>query len=239
MMNEAHISLTGYVASQPRLREITEGVQALSMRVAWTPRRLDRATGEWADGNTSYATVTCWRKLADNASLSLRKGDPVVVKGRLSVRTYDDKDGVSRTSVDVDATSVGHDLCRGVAQFQRTRPPTGQTAAEYASSLALVGGYGAGPAPGDEDFGSRRRGSGGAGDDNTGAGGEDANAADSSSADGSGAGDDGAGAGGAGDGGLAEGGIFDEAAVAALAAEPELDPELEPEPLPAGAAAPF
>ncbi len=142
MMNEAHISLTGYVASEPRIKTISDGVQNLSMRVAWTPRWLDRATGEWTDGNTSYVTVTCWRKLADNVAVCLRKGDPVVVRGRLSVRSYDDKQGVPRTSVDVDATSVGHDLCRGVALFQRTRPATGKTAAEYAAELAAGGvGY--------------------------------------------------------------------------------------------------
>jgi single-strand DNA-binding protein len=139
MMNEAHISLTGYVASEPRIKTIREGLQNLSMRVAWTPRWLDRATGEWADGNTSYVTVTCWRKLADNAAVCLRKGDPVVVKGRLSIRSYDDKQGVPRTQVDVDASSIGHDLCRGVALFQRTRPATGKTAAEYAAELAAGG----------------------------------------------------------------------------------------------------
>ena len=57
------------------------------------PRRQDRATGEWVDTNTSYATVVCWRKLATNAAECLRKGDPVMVRGRLSVREYDDKEG--------------------------------------------------------------------------------------------------------------------------------------------------
>jgi hypothetical protein len=39
----------------------------------------------------------------------------------------------------VDASSIGHDLCRGVALFQRTRPATGKTAAEYAAELAAGG----------------------------------------------------------------------------------------------------
>jgi single-strand DNA-binding protein len=138
-MNEAHVSLTGYVATEPRTRAVSEGVQNLSMRVAWTPRWLDRATGEWTDGGTSYATVTCWRKLADNAAVCLRKGDPVLVKGRLSVRSYEDKQGVQRVQVDVDATSIGHDLGRGVAMFRRTRPATGRTAAEAADD-ELAGG---------------------------------------------------------------------------------------------------
>jgi single-strand DNA-binding protein len=139
MTNEALVSLTGYVATQPRWRETSTGTPNIIMRVAWTPRRIDKSTGEWADGYTSYVSVICWRKLADNVATCLRKGDPVVVKGRLTVRPYDDKEGVPRTAVEVDASSVGHDLSRGVAQFQRTRPPTGKTADEHAAELEAGG----------------------------------------------------------------------------------------------------
>lgn len=139
MLNDAHISLTGYVATQPVMKEVSTGTTNLTMRVAWTPRRLDRTTGEWVDGNTSYLTVICWRRLAGNVATCLRKGDPVVVKGRLSVRNYDDKDGVARIAVEVEASSIGHDLSRGVAQFQRVRPQTGLTAAEHAASLVAGG----------------------------------------------------------------------------------------------------
>ena len=37
------------------------------IRVGSTPRRLNRETGEWQDGQTSYYTVKCWRRLAINA----------------------------------------------------------------------------------------------------------------------------------------------------------------------------
>lgn len=134
MLNEAQISLTGYVATQPVTRQVKPGVSNVSMRVAWTPRRQDRVTGEWVDGNTSYVTVICWRKLGTNVAICVRKGDPVVIKGRLSVRPYADKQGVPRISVEVDANSVGHDLSRGVAGFQRVRPATGMTASEFAAS---------------------------------------------------------------------------------------------------------
>ena len=142
-LNEAQISLTGYVATQPVTRTVKSGAPSTSMRVAWTPRRQDRVTGEWVDGNTSYVTVICWRKLATNAGLCVRKGDPVIVKGRLSIRPYEDKQGVQRTAVEVEATSVGHDLSRGVALFQRVRPQTGLTASEFA---AANGGQAAGDA---------------------------------------------------------------------------------------------
>lgn len=132
-MNEAHFCVSGYVATQPVWRETSNGKPNLSMRVGWTPRRLDRATGEWTDGISSFVTVTCWRRVADHAAKCLRKGDPVLVQGRLTVREYDDRQGVRRTAVDVYAQSIGHDLTWGVATFERTRPATGKTAAEYAA----------------------------------------------------------------------------------------------------------
>jgi single-strand DNA-binding protein len=130
MINEAHISLSGFVATQPFFRETQAGIPTLSMRVAWTPRRLDRVTGEWIDAETSFASVVCFRKLAENAATCLRKGDPVVVRGRMSVRDYEDRNGVARTGVNIDATSLGHDLSRGVTTFQRRRLQTGPTAME-------------------------------------------------------------------------------------------------------------
>jgi single-strand DNA-binding protein len=135
MFNEAQISLIGYVATQPFTKKVA-GADKVSMRVAWTPRRQDKSTGEWTDGNTSYVNVVCWRRLANNVAISLRTGDPVVVMGRLSVRPYEDKTGVRRTAVDVDASAIGHDLSRGVSTFRRVRPPTGMTAAEFAAAQA-------------------------------------------------------------------------------------------------------
>jgi single-strand DNA-binding protein len=162
MFNEAHVSLTGYVATQPVMKEVRTGVTNLTMRVAWTPRWQDRATGEWVDGNTSYVTVICWRRLAGNVAICLRKGDPVVVKGRLSVRNFDGKEGVPRTAVEIDASSVGHDLSRGVAQFQRVRPQIGLTASEYAVSGPLDGQTGDAGAAAD-GMGAGSAGSAGAG----------------------------------------------------------------------------
>jgi len=142
MFNEAHISLSGYVATQPALRETRSGIPSVSMRVAWTPRRLDRASGEWIDAGTSFATVQLYRKLAENAATCLRKGDPVVVRGRVTVRDFETRSGQQRTVVEIDATSVGHDLSHGIATFHRVRPQTGMTAAEFRA----VGEAGAGGA---------------------------------------------------------------------------------------------
>jgi single-strand DNA-binding protein len=145
MINEAHISLSGYVATQPALKWTRTGVPALNMRVAWTPRRMDRVTGEWTDMSTNFLTVYAYRKLAENAATCLRKGDPVVLRGRVSTRDFEDKNGHQRTALEVDAISFGHDMTRGVSTFQRVRPQTGMTANEYqesANGAGLGGGAG-------------------------------------------------------------------------------------------------
>jgi single-strand DNA-binding protein len=152
-MNEAQVVLAGYVAREPRYRKTHNGYSYTSLRVGYTPRRMDRDSGEWSDGGTSFVTVFCWRGLAENVAMCVRKGDPVLVKGKLQVRPYTDKAGASRVAVEVEASSIGHDLTRGVAMFQRALRPAGETALERAASVAPPGEAGAGE-PGTDDAGA-------------------------------------------------------------------------------------
>jgi single-strand DNA-binding protein len=142
LFNEAHISLTGYVATQPTYGATRTGVPTINMRVAWTPRRMDRVTGEWVDADTSFCTVFGYRKLAENAATCVRKGDPIVVRGRVTVRDFEDKRGHQRSAMEIDAISLGHDLSRGVASFQRVRPQVGLTASEHQDVKAAAAGDG-------------------------------------------------------------------------------------------------
>jgi single-strand DNA-binding protein len=127
MINDAQVFLSGYVAREPKYRITSSGHAAVTLRVGYTPRRVDRESGEWMDGATSFVTVVCWRTLAQNVATCLRKGEPVLVRGRLQVRPYE-KDGQARLAVEIEASSVGHDLARGVANFQRARRSPGETA---------------------------------------------------------------------------------------------------------------
>jgi len=134
MINDANIDLAGFVASEPSFKRLDNGTSTAKLRVAYTERRFNRETGEWGDGPTSFVTVLCWRTLADNVAVCLRKGEPVLVRGRLRVRDYQDTEGRPRSVTEVDASSIGHDLSRGVAHFSRTRRAPGETAAENAEA---------------------------------------------------------------------------------------------------------
>jgi single-strand DNA-binding protein len=118
-VNETVVTVAGNVAAEPRSRVIANGARVASFRLAATERRYDKAIGEWRDGDTVYYTVTCWRRMAENVASSVRKGQPMVVSGRLRVSTYEDKEGVLRTSVDIDARALGHDLAWGTSEFTK------------------------------------------------------------------------------------------------------------------------
>lgn len=85
-MNETMICAVGNVATQPVYRELATGA-SVRFRLAASARYLDREKNEWTDGHTNFFTVWANRQLATNVSGSINVGDPVVVHGRLKVRS--------------------------------------------------------------------------------------------------------------------------------------------------------
>jgi single-strand DNA-binding protein len=121
MSQGAFVTLVGYVAQEPNIRTTTTGKVVTDLRVGITPRIRDRESGEWRDGQSSYFSVSCWERLAHHVRASMHKGDPVLVKGRFQTRTYEDKEGNSKTETRITADTVGHDLSRGIANYMRNR----------------------------------------------------------------------------------------------------------------------
>jgi single-strand DNA-binding protein len=119
MPGDVTVTLSGFVATTPTLFRSQSGNDFTSFRIAQTRRYLDRERGEWVDGRTLWFTVKAWKNTARNVALSLHKGDPVVVTGRLSLDEWDGPDG-PRTSLVVEATALGPDLTLGEARFTRT-----------------------------------------------------------------------------------------------------------------------
>jgi single-strand DNA-binding protein len=116
-MNETMVCAVGNVATRPVYRESANGASA-RFRLAVTSRYWDREKNGWTDGHTNFFTVWANRALATNVGASVSVGDPVIVQGRLKVRT-ETRDGQSWTSADIDAVAIGHDLSRGTSAFRR------------------------------------------------------------------------------------------------------------------------
>lgn len=98
------ITIVGYLGRDPELRYTPQGVPVCDFTVATTERRKDRA-GEFQD-ITTWFKVTFWRNQAELASQYLAKGRQVYLEGRLSQREYQDRDGNTRYSLDVQGTEL-------------------------------------------------------------------------------------------------------------------------------------
>lgn len=113
------ITVAGLVATTPRHIVTQDGLPITSLRMASSTRRFDRTQNKWVDGDTNWYTVTAFKQLAINMAGSISKGERIVVTGKLRVRDWDNGERAG-TSVEIEATSVGHDLTWGTAVFTRT-----------------------------------------------------------------------------------------------------------------------
>ena len=127
-MSDTIVTLHGWVGGDVTFRE-PHGVSVANLRVASTPRL--KRDGRWVDGDTTWYSVTAWRNLAENVRDSIRKGDAVIVHGRLRTDVWERQDGQPANTLCIDATMVGPDLNRGTARFVRSaRPERSETDVE-------------------------------------------------------------------------------------------------------------
>ncbi|QGF22384.1 single-stranded DNA-binding protein [Raineyella fluvialis] len=133
---DATITVTGNLGADPRIRAVgTEQHLFTEFSIAHTPRV--QRDGAWQDGTTTWYRITCWRRLAENAFNSLRRGDGVIVHGRVRTHEWADKDGVVQTRDVVEALSIGPDLNRGtVVVIRRSRNAESRPVTESAPVAA-------------------------------------------------------------------------------------------------------
>lgn len=91
-----HVVLIGRMAQDPEVRYTQSGKAVASFSLA-----VDRR-GE----GTDFISIVAWEKLAEVVGNNLAKGRKVALEGRLSVRSYEDKDGNKRRVTEVVATNV-------------------------------------------------------------------------------------------------------------------------------------
>ncbi|MCL2463931.1 MAG: single-stranded DNA-binding protein [Micrococcales bacterium] len=132
MSTQSTLTVTGFVGSSVKFTVGKQsGVPYAWFRLGSTHRTFDKATGAYRDAPTQWYTVKVWRQVATNIVQSLRKGEPVVVSGRLHVDEWTDERG-QRASAVIEATALGHDLVFGTAKFDRTLGGGRSRAAESA-----------------------------------------------------------------------------------------------------------
>jgi single-strand DNA-binding protein len=119
-MNDIITTVIGNAVTDVSLRVTPSGTSVASFRIASNSRRFDKSTSSWIDQEPSYLSITAWSQLAENVALSVHKGQPLVVTGKLKVRQWQDADK-SGTNVEIDAIAIGHDLNRGTSEFTKVK----------------------------------------------------------------------------------------------------------------------
>jgi single-strand DNA-binding protein len=132
------LTVDGRLAAEPELRFGQSGTAVAKLRVVAADRRRDDQTGEWSDGDTLWLDVTCFGKLAENTVESVKKGDLVLIFGKLKTDEWNDKDtGQKRSKITMIADSVAVSL-----QF-RVLPHAGEVhAARAPAPVEQAYGYG-------------------------------------------------------------------------------------------------
>lgn len=97
------VSLQGRLVADPELRQTQNGISVCTIRIAVDRDYVPRNGGE---RQADFFNVTCWRGTAEFVKKYFKKGQMIIVNGTLQSRSYDDKDGIHRYTVDIQADRV-------------------------------------------------------------------------------------------------------------------------------------
>jgi single-strand DNA-binding protein len=103
-----HTTVAGNLTHDPRLRYLSTGQAMTGFGVAVNRRWHNRQTQQWEE-STSFFDVAAWGTLAENVAQSLKKGDRVVVAGRLDQRSWE-TEGERHSKVEIVAEEIAVSL---------------------------------------------------------------------------------------------------------------------------------
>lgn len=118
------VTFAGNLCADPELRETKRG-SVTEVRVA-VNRNLQTGTDEWRQ-ETSFYTVVAWRGLAERITQCLRKGDRVVVVGRMRQETWTTETGQPHSRYVVTAEEVAASVRFESVHIERTQTVGAET----------------------------------------------------------------------------------------------------------------
>ncbi len=102
MLNK--IMLIGNLGRDPELQVTSDGTPFTRFSLA-VSRTYKTSSGEKRE-ETEWFNIVAWRQLAETCERYLHKGSKVYIEGRVTQRKFTDKNGLERTSVDVNASDM-------------------------------------------------------------------------------------------------------------------------------------
>ncbi len=100
MVSFNKVILAGNLTRDPELRFTTGGIPVCDFGIA-----VNRVRSKEEDA-VDFFDVSAWRELGETVANYKKKGDPILVEGRLQYRTWEAQDGSKRSKVDVTAENI-------------------------------------------------------------------------------------------------------------------------------------
>ncbi|MFP6581386.1 MAG: single-stranded DNA-binding protein [Candidatus Hydrogenedentota bacterium] len=98
------VQLAGRLTRDPELKYIASGTALCKLGMA-VSRKYKTKTGDMKE-ETLFMNVTVWGQAAEWIGDKMKKGQPVLVEGRLTSNEWEDKNGQKRTTIEVNADRV-------------------------------------------------------------------------------------------------------------------------------------
>ena len=120
------ITTEANLTADPELRFTKNTGQAVAtIRLAASARRKN-IDGEYQDTPAVFYEATLWGALAENAAISLHKGDRVLAHGTSYDEEWTDREGQTRVKHVLQVTGFGASLRYATATLTRTSRSNGQ-----------------------------------------------------------------------------------------------------------------
>lgn len=100
------VLVKGNLVRDPELKFTQKGTALCNMRIAISNDYKSKDSGEWVKMEATFVDVVAWRKVAETCGRTLKKGDPIYVDGKLKSRSWEDKQGNKRTTIEIEAWQV-------------------------------------------------------------------------------------------------------------------------------------
>jgi single-strand DNA-binding protein len=126
------VQLIGRLGQDPEIRTLESGKKVAHFNLA-TNESYRNAEGTKID-ETTWHSIVAWNGLAELSSKFLGKGKEVCIEGRISYRSYTDKNGVQRNVTEIVAYGPGHaqpgeQSREMIMEMNRSRNMKGETVA--------------------------------------------------------------------------------------------------------------
>ena len=130
------VILVGHLGKDPELSYLPSGQSVAKFTLATNRSWKDKSSGELKE-ETEWHNIVAWGKTGEICAQYLAKGRQAYIEGRIHSRTWEDREGKSRTTTEIVADNVVLLGGRGEAAGEGASRPAGVARAPQSSEEAL------------------------------------------------------------------------------------------------------